>query len=420
MSLGRGVEPMKFKSITTRMTLFFGVLIVIICLGLGLSAFSSFHDTLQENINENLLEIAETNARLAAEKVKSQLNALETLANSWWLKSDEFTTEQKLEFLKDEAKRAGHDKILLIDRNGDYKDTEGGSNNVGERDYFIKALAGKPNVSDPIISKADSSLIIMFAVPIKDGDKVTGVLAARRDGSALSNFTRELQYGERHAYMINKDGTTVAHDDINLVLNMSNTFIEYLTNPELEQLYNLEKKMAAGETGVGEYTYNGVAKYMGYALVEGTDWSLAVTAPKSTVMEKVVALTSRILILSVFFFAVGMVLTILISIKIAKPIKEAARHLNVIATGDFTGEIPGKFLNMKDETGILANALDKMKNSVRTMMKEVADESSAVSQMLNDISNNIQNLNQKALNRFPPVRKSCRQERKKQLHPLKK
>jgi len=384
---------MNFKSITTKMTLFFGIVIVVICLGLGLSAFFSARNALQESTDESLLEIAEADAKIVAEKVQSQLHALEAVANSWWMKSDEFTVEQKLGLLKAEAERAGHKDMLIVDINGNSINIDRITSNLKERGYYQKALSGEPNASDPIVSKADGTVIIMFAVPIKDGDKVIGVLAARRDGSALSSFTKEMQYGERKVYMINKEGTTIAHDDPSLVLEMSNTFKEYETNPELEQLYNLEKKMAAGEAGVGEYTYNGVTKYMGYAPVAGTNWSLAVTAPKSVVMGKINALTVRMIVVSVLFILIGIGLTILIARNIARPIRGTAQHLNVIATGDFTNEIPKKLLNMQDETGILANALDKMQSSMRTMMKAVMDESSNVSQMLIDINQGMQRLN---------------------------
>ncbi|HHV64849.1 MAG TPA: methyl-accepting chemotaxis protein [Peptococcaceae bacterium] len=387
---------MKFKSITTKITLFFGIIMVVICLGLGLSAFFSARNALQESIDENLLEIANTDAKIAAEKVKSQLNALEALANSWWLKSDELPIERKLDLLRDEVKRAGHQNIFIINTNGDSLDVSGISDNVADREYFKKALSGESNVSDPIISKADSNMMIMYAVPIKIDDEVVGVLAARRNGVALSNFTIEMQSGERQIYMINKEGTIVAHNDFNLILEMSNTIKDYEKNadPQLEQLYNLEKKMVAGETGVGEYTYNGVTKYMGYAPVEGTNWSLAVTAPKSVVMAKVNTLTTRMIIISILFFVIGLALTIVISRRIARPIKEATQHLNVIATGDFTGEIPRKLLNMQDETGILANALDKMQSSMRTMMQAVVNESSSVSQMLININQDVERLNQ--------------------------
>jgi len=151
--------------------------------------------------------------------------------------------------------------------------------------------------------------------------------------------------------------------------------------------------MAEGESGVGEYTYKGITKYIAYHPVEGTDWSLGVALPKSKAMEMVNAVTKTMIFISSHFIFLGIIFTILIARNIARPIKETTRHLNVIATGDFSVDIPKKLLAKKDEIGSLANSLEKMQNSVRMMMKSVVDESFSVSQMLTAINKDMYHLN---------------------------
>jgi methyl-accepting chemotaxis protein len=73
--------------------------------------------------------------------------------------------------------------------------------------------------------------------------------------------------------MINDKCTTIAHKDKNLVINMDNDLENVKKDPSLEQLVNLEKKMMVGEKGEGEYTYNGVTKYMAFTPIQGTAWS---------------------------------------------------------------------------------------------------------------------------------------------------
>ena len=153
-------------------------------------------------------------------------------------------------------------------------------------------------------------------------------------------------------------------------------------------------KMAAGEKGVAEYDFNGVTKYAGYYPVEGTNWSLGITAPKSVVMANISNLTRSMLLVFVIFLLLGLIITIIISCSISRPIKEATKCLNDISTGDFTVSISQKLLAKKDEIGILANSLDKMQSSIRTMMKAVVDESSNVSQMLIEINKDMQSLNE--------------------------
>ena len=106
---------MKLKSITTQITLLFGVLMFVICTGLGICAYLNSSNALKASIDENLLEIAEADAKVIAEKVNAQLNALQALAETPWIKSSELSIGEKIALLQDEVKRSGHKTIMLAD-----------------------------------------------------------------------------------------------------------------------------------------------------------------------------------------------------------------------------------------------------------------------------------------------------------------
>jgi len=385
---------MKFKSITTQMSLFFGVLMFIICLGFGTSTYFSTKSSLKASIDESLTEIAKADAKIINEKINTQLNALEVLAENPRIKSNDISMQEKIEMLKVEVERSGHKAILFTETDGTAHSTNGDIVYVKDKAYFLKALNGEANASDPIINMRDGSVVVDFAVPIKDGDTVTGVLIARRDGNEFSTYTEEMQFNEREVFIVNNEGTVVASNDRNNVLNMYNFIKEAENNTDLADLSELVKKMADGEKGVGEYTYNGESKYMGFHPVEGMNWSLAVTAPKSVVMSKIDQLTTLINLIFAFFLIFGLGITILIARNISRPIKEASKKLNIMSTGDFTVDISEKLLARQDEIGNLAHSLDKMKSSMCTMIKAVADECTNVGLMLSDINNHMINLNQ--------------------------
>jgi len=389
-----GEDLMKLKSITMKITLLFGVLMVVISVGLGVCAYISSSKALKTSIDENLIEIAEANAKVITEKINTQFNALQALAESPWIKSNELTLDEKVALLRDEVQRNGHVNMFIADANGDCQNTDGVSMNIQERDYFKEAISGKPSVSDPIVNKLDQTVVIIFAVPIKTGNEVTGVLVAIQDGNRLSEYTSEMEFNHREIFMVNKEGTTIASNDQNRVIEMYNVFVEYEANSELGEIYNHIKKMTEGEQGVGKYTLDGVTKYMAYHPVEGTSWSLAVTVPKSVVMADVDNLTTIMIALSAFFLLIGIGLTMVFASNISRPIKETAKHLNVMSTGDFTVNISQKLLAKQDEIGSLANSLDKMQNSMRTMMKAVVGECANVSQMLSDINKDMYSLNE--------------------------
>jgi methyl-accepting chemotaxis protein len=385
---------LKLKSIKTKLSFFFGGLLFLICVGLSIITYITSSNALSSSIDESLSQLADTGAKVVQERVDAQLNTLAALAETDAIKKDTLTLDEKLTLLENEVKRNGHLRINIADTSGHAKNTNGDSSDISTRDYFIKALSGEKAVSDPIVSKTDNSVIVSFAVPIKDGDTVKGVLVAIRDGNELSTLTNDIRFGNSGtAYMINNKGTTIAHSDKNLVLNMNNDFERVEKEPELKSLVELEQQMADGKEGTGEYTYNGVTQYMGFAPVQGTNWSLAVTTLKSEAMAKVNELALTIVFVSIVFLVLGIVITFLIASGISKPVKTASDYLNVVATGDFTRTVPSRLLKMEDETGLLANAINTMQQSIKNIIQRVVEESSNVSEMLIGINTKMEHLN---------------------------
>ena len=385
---------LKLKSIKTKLSFFFGGLLFLICIGLGIITYIVSGNALSTSIDESLSQLANAGAKVVQERVAAQLNTLGALAETDAIKKDTLTLDEKLELLKSEVKRNGHLRINIADTNGNAKNTNGDSSDISTREYFVKALSGENAVSDPLVSKADDTVIVSYAVPIKDGNTVKGVLVAIRDGNELSNLTNDIKFGKSGtAYMINNNGTTVAHNDKDLVLNMNNDLENVKTDPELKSLVEIEQQMADGKEGTGEYTYKGETRYMGFAPVQGTNWSLAITALKSEAMAEVNILALTIVMVSIIFLVIGIVVTCLIASGISKPIKAASDYLKVVATGDFTGVVPSTLLKMKDETGLLSNAIHTMQQSIKTIIRKVVEESSNVSDMLLGINTKMEQLN---------------------------
>lgn len=384
----------RMKSIKTKLALIFGILLFAICAGLGVIAYITSADALSSNIDESLSQIARDNAEVIEGRVNSQLNALEALAESDFIKSNKLTMNEKLAQLENEVTRSNHLWMVIIDLDGNAYTTTGKTANVMDLAYFQTAKSGKPAVSDPFSSKVTNDMVMVYAVPIKNGDTVTGILASARDGNELSVLTNDIKFGESsEAFMISNNGVTVAHQNKDLVMQMYNSIKEVEKDSGLQQLADLEKKMTEGKAGVGEYSYKGVTKYMGFAPVQGTSWSLAITAPKSETMAKVNKLAVTMVIVSIIFLVIGVFITLLIARNISRPIKAAADHLEIVATGNFTAEIPKELFKAKDETGVLANSISTMQQSVKKIINDVINESENVSQMLINIKNEMDKLN---------------------------
>lgn len=385
----------QFKSIKAKLSLIFAGLLCLVCIGLGVTSYFVAKQALTDSLKDSILTAARETANVVEKTIEVQTNALEALAGSDWMQTDELSIKEKLDKLQSETKRSNHIRMGIADLNGNALYTNGTTLDISDRAYFKQAVAGEVAVSDPILSKADGALVLTYSVPILYQEKVVGVLIAVTDGNALSDYTNTVQYGKSgEVFMVNSEGTVIAHHDKTLVENMENSIEKAKTDDSLKQFASQLKLMTEGKEGTGVYEYQGVTKYMGYAPVEGLGWSLAITAPKSEVMEKVNQMSLTILIISVIFIIISILVTLQVAVKIAKPIRTVSEHLHTMAEGDFTQEIPKDILKKKDETGMLAKAMENMQLSMRDILKRVMEESTGVGKSLTVIHNDMNLLNQ--------------------------
>jgi methyl-accepting chemotaxis protein len=255
-------------------------------------------------------------------------------------------------------------------------------------------MQGQKYVSDPLISKSDSSLIMAFAVPIKYNGQIVGILVAIRDGNDLSNFIKDITFGKSgKSNMINNTGTFIAHADKEIVVNMVNIIEDSKKDSTLVPLALLHKQMIEGKTGTGQYEFQGVVKETGFAPITGTNWSIGVEAPKSEVLAGISSLQKYILIISILFLILGVVFAYIIANSIAKPIKRASNILSVNATGDFTQAVSDMDKKRKDEIGLLTRSIETMQDSIKSVVNGVISEASNVAHSVAITTHNMDDLN---------------------------
>jgi methyl-accepting chemotaxis protein len=375
------------KSIKVKIMVFLGILIGVICIGLGTVSFINSSKALTSNLGKTLPKIAEQSASNIQGRIEGQLSSVEVMAARGDIKDLKNSWENKMSILLEEVKRNGSIKMGIADKNGDIKYTDGKSANVKERAYFQKALSGKNNVSDPLVSKVDGSIVVVYAVPIKNNNDVVGVLISTRDGNKLSELTNQIKFGKTgNAFMIRKDGTTIAHSNKDLVIKMYNAIEEAKKDTKLQQLSDIEKKMATGEMGIDQYKFDGIYKYVGYAPVKGTEWSVAVVIAKSEVLSELDSLKITVLISSILSLLIGFGIVYMISNSISKGIKSTSIHLDLLAKGNLREEVSSKYINSKDEVGEMTNSMKIMQDSLREMINRIKENSSNINMQSENLS----------------------------------
>lgn len=366
------------RSIKTKLVVFFTIVLVIVCTGLGVVSYITSSKALTDNVKETLPQMAGQAAKIVEARIQEQFLALETLAATDDIWNTRNPWENKAAILTTEAKRGGHLYLGIATPDGTLTLNTGETVNIKDRDYFKKAMSGVRGVSDPIISKLTGGVTIMYAVPIREDDQIVGILAASRDDD-LKAITEDITFAKTgRAFMINKQGVKVAHSNQELVLKMDNDFENVKKDPTLQSLVNLEKQMVEGKKGVGEYEYGGITKYLGFSPVQETDWSIAVAAPKDEVLSGLMVLKKSVIISSVAFLVIGAIIVLALSGKLTKGIMSASNHLQLLAKGDFSIDIPERDLKLKDEIGDMARSVTEMQKSIREMIRNIKNNSISV------------------------------------------
>ncbi|MDF2511054.1 MAG: methyl-accepting chemotaxis sensory transducer [Herbinix sp.] len=364
------MKSLKFK-------LLFGMMLLVILLPLCISLISMF--LFQTVLTRNAQSTVELLADDGSKLVSSRMDVLEVELTKLAQQDDilSMDTTIQLSYLKKQLMNTEYMEFAVINKDGAAKYTDGSESELGDRDYFQKALKGETNVSDVLISKVTGQPVVIIATPIKDSPDSTdvkGVLIGRMDGNTLSEITSDAGYGEEgYAYIINDQGQIIAHPKSELVLGQFNPIKEVAENPSYQSLADSEQIIIKNQYGSTTYDYEGKTLFAGFQKIEGTNWFMVVTAVKDEALSSIGMIFRVIWIVLAVGILIAVPIGYLVGNSITKPISIMARISNRIAALDITENVEEKYLKKKDEIGTLAVAMQNITGSLRSILHEVTD-----------------------------------------------
>ncbi|MGI5881868.1 MAG: methyl-accepting chemotaxis protein [Dethiobacteria bacterium] len=358
---------MKFKSISQKVVASSFILILIACLSLGLVAYSGSTSSIKAEINQALIKLAEDGALLVDSHIGAQVAVLETLAAAEEIRSMDWEVQKRV--LAREQRRLNVLKLGIVEPGGNVSYADGTSAQLGDRDYIKKALEGKTGISSIFTCREIGQPIMIFAVPIGNSGKA---LVSIIDGLFFSEVIDGKGFGERgYAFVADGNGYTVAHQNVENVINEDNIIENAKADPTLEALADVIARMGRGEKGVDHYIYMGETRYMGYAPLSSINWGIAVGSYQNDVLAGIYRMRNLMFIVSLVVLAIGFAGSLIIASTIAAPIKETSKFAANMSGGDFSNEVPRHIIDLGDEIGVLARSFDTMQKSLRGMFEVV-------------------------------------------------
>ena len=367
------------KSIKNQMIISFGALLVGITLIFSLKFYSESRDSNINNTIDIMNQLSMQSSNLVMTKLSQQLAMGEGVASDSRMIDPNVSVDDKNKALTEDLEMYGHKTIGLVDTSGKKINSTGKITDVSEKDSFKRNMKGEIVISDPFPSSQDGKMIMTYGMPIKDKNgSVVSVVEYVRLATEVSEILNDVEFLETgSAYMINSEGTVIAHPDQKFVDELYNSFKEVEDKPEMKALMDIETKMINGETGVGEYTYEGVKKTIAYRPVGINGWSIGVTVENSDILKSVEGIKYTAIILTMIAISLGILMTFLLANRLSKSIKRVTKNVKIISDGDFTVEVDEDLLSREDEIGEIGKSLEILKDSLNNMIvkiKGIADE----------------------------------------------
>jgi len=348
-----------------------GVLVVLVPL-LVVGTFSAWKSS------ESLSNIAENQAEIVAKNLSTMVQT--ALAEEMKLVAGLAADPAIIEAASGKAdgaaqrltatmKKIGHDyeTLFVSDSIGAIRaDGVGGSYsgiNIGDRDYFAAAKAGKVNVGSVIKSKKTGSPVAVIAAPIvgRDGE-FKGILAAALKIDFLIEKLVAVKVGSTgYPFMIDKAGIAIAHPKK-----------EYILELNLAKLQGMEKitqKMMAHESGSEKYVFQGISKIAGFAPVELTGWSVGFTQNQDEFLAPAHTIRNFILIIALAFLALTVVGVLFFARSISRPIMKSADQLGEAAqqVSSAASQVASSSQSLAEGASEQAAALEETSSSLEEM-----------------------------------------------------
>ena len=352
------------------------IMLLVALVAVGVTLFSCYQGAVitrqstTEAIEKNVMETAELAALAAQNMIATYTLTIAEMASNPVLSDRDATAEEKQLFLQGRADayymRAGG----MTDGNGfdAYHEVD-----VSGEPFFQAAIQGENYMSAPYIEGDD--MYLMVSAPIMKGDEILGIVYFQCDTYILRSIVEGIKIGEKgDAYILDKEGNTIAYEDERLVLNRENVIRESAQNPkdpDLAVLAAIEKRMVAGESGVEKYTYvsDHTKNIQGYAPIQGTDgWSIAVTINEDEFMRSAYEGNMMQFLVCAAMCAAVVLISFGVSRSIAGPVSRCAGRLQQLSEGDLKSPVP--LVTGRDEVRVLA---DSTKNLVEKFRGIVGD-----------------------------------------------
>ncbi|WP_036217995.1 methyl-accepting chemotaxis protein [Lysinibacillus sphaericus] len=380
---------MWIKGIGGKLVVAIIALVFVTCGTLGLSTWINSTKAMNEQVETNLVSRAGDVSQYIEEHFQLTLVEVEAIAEQEAVRSMDF--EKQKQYL---SKRLADNKnylgfgIIKADGVAHYLDDT--TADLGDRDYVKEGFTGNSVMSEITISRVTGEPVILIVSPIDTVSGEKALLLARIDGYYLSNIVEDIKVGNSgFAFMLDANGTIIGHNNHSYVKEQNNPIKEAEETGVMTGRALAAKEMIANKSGYFSFeTEDAGTNLMGYHTLDN-GWKMGVVALENEMFSGLSKLKTNFIVTTIIVSLLGLIISFAISRSVSRPLRHVLRISEGLSEGDFTQEIPEKYLKRIDEMGTMSRALDRMTDNMREMIAKVSHEATTVNEASCDLMGDV-------------------------------
>ena len=365
-NLWRSVPQFSWSSLATQ-----GTLLIIMTCVIPLSIIGWYFTT---QTMESLTSAAVEKNNKVADRIASDIGA-NVLAKKNFLMVASYdpqlahmATDRVVNYLGQIKMYYGGNETLFVaraDGNEIFRTDSRSLHNIGDQEYFKKAMQGEVQFSDPL-SEA-GQLRIMAAVPIfGEGKQAQGVLGATLSLQNVNNMVEQI-LSQNPGYSI----TIINKNRVPIFYPGDSTAVS-----EAKQLSDeYYKEAVENQTGIAMGKIRGQEYFISYRPIGNTEWIAISAYPKQAALQSAYDMvengTRVTVVIIILFILIGLFLTK----KALYPLQELAKGVAVVAQGDLTHMVVN---HRHDELNNVSTAFNSMTTSLQGIVNSVKESSALV------------------------------------------
>ena len=229
-----------------------------------------------------------------------------------------------------------------------------------DRQYFRDVMSGKALAWQTVVGRTSNVPALVIAVPIRENDRVIGVLAAAMTVDELSKQIATWRRGATgYAFLIDERGNVVAHPNTQLVQKRESLNAHPLI---------AEFRRKGWTTLTTLFTDTNGQLTLGHARSNSFGWVLALQQEEREVFDSLNVLQNFALALLAVTALLAAAIAWFSARALAKPIMKLTDAAERMSMGDLNVQID---VRTSDEIGLLAQAIARMQISLRMALERL-------------------------------------------------